>query len=513
MEQYLPREEVIFSAKSDTEREFDFSLPEYLPGISRIVRTSACAEKCTASSEGSDVRLDLSVKFSVIYISDFGGKIKNAVFHESFPISFSGAPDAASPSFILPSCSISFCKSKPISPRKIHTRLSVISGIRIVKPSQNAVYAKDGIDSIHIMTKPLILSKKTALYGKDGEFDADVTLDAVTPAVNELIFCDAVFCKASSKCGDGVLDYEADFTLHAMYETAGESSAETGGVSSYFTVSIPYTAKGSIYDESITPSANSHIRLDVSAVDSSVSFDSFGENKVISFNVKYSVSGILHSDFETEIATDGFSDKYECEYTKSVLTADAARTPVNSVVSVTEKVRADTSALSRLSDCFARILSVSYENSSGKYFAAAKCALEFIGTNAAGEFCALDANAVLHVPLGNVAFTDDGIYPDVILSIGSAGCMIKEGEIICDFNVYADGYFFEKVSCGVLEDFKEQTDKPLSKNDGTVVVYYPSKGDILWDIAKKYKVSPEVLKEINGIDGDGTISKKTLLIP
>ena len=81
MQQYLSGEKVILSLKKDAEAGFEFVLPEYLPGLSRIVKTCVSTEKVSVRNEENSIFLDLLLKIGIIYISDFGGKIKNAVFN------------------------------------------------------------------------------------------------------------------------------------------------------------------------------------------------------------------------------------------------------------------------------------------------------------------------------------------------------------------------------------------------------------------------------------------------
>ena len=47
------------------------------------------------------------------------------------------------------------------------------------------------------------------------------------------------------------------------------------------------------------------------------------------------------------------------------------------------------------------------------------------------------------------------------------------------------------------------SDRPITiKNNSNIVLYYPSKGDDLWNIAKRYNTTVEKITSANGISGD-----------
>ena len=71
MQKYLPGETVVYSAKNELGKEFEFVLPEYLPGISRIVKLALGTEKCVFSATSPLPEMNISLRISIMYISEF----------------------------------------------------------------------------------------------------------------------------------------------------------------------------------------------------------------------------------------------------------------------------------------------------------------------------------------------------------------------------------------------------------------------------------------------------------
>ena len=65
----------------------------------------------------------------------------------------------------------------------------------------------------------------------------------------------------------------------------------------------------------------------------------------------------------------------------------------------------------------------------------------------------------------------------------------------------------ERYVCDVKEIEAE------AKKSPALTVYYCEGGEKIWDIAKRYSTTVELIKRENGIDGDTVAKKRMLLIP
>ncbi len=512
MEHYLQERDVLFSSKNEAEKEFEFTLPEYLPGISGIIKTSVKPEKSTPCIENGETFLDVCLKFSIIYTSDFNGKIKNAVFDECIKLPFKDSFSAYENAALTPSCSVSGTASKMISPRKIHTRLNLVFGLRAEKHSDKEFYKQDTDDGIFIFKKPVDYCTRAAGIEYDGSFSAEITLGEKDAPASEIIFADAQFLDAETVCTDGRINCNANFLLHVLYELSETAESGSSDTPSYAAAAFPYSVKFDFDDGKINDRFVCEMHFDTGTCSSSVSFDSYGDSKVITLEIPYVASGSAFSKESIHIPCDAFSDKYECNIKTSSVCCEKFLMPIGEKVTLSEKIKTDISNISDISECSAKIVSVSFENNGGKFFAAAKCRVEVFGTSVTGNLSSIEALHTLHIPIGHSAFTASSIYPDVIISVPSAVCRIREGELWGEFTVSVKGAFFEKVCFDVIESI-EKSELNTSTHDGKIIIYYPEGSETVWDISKKYRTNPDLLKKINGIEGENIQSMKTLMIP
>ena len=153
MQQYLTGETIIYSAKNEADKEFEWNLPEYLPGISRIAKTDVQTEKCAFIKEGTSASLEIHLKFCVVYVSDFEGRLKNAVFRESITLPFREPFEFQQDCTAIPSCYIGNLCAKAAGGRRISVKCTLFPSVSVSAETSKALYEKDENKSICVLKK------------------------------------------------------------------------------------------------------------------------------------------------------------------------------------------------------------------------------------------------------------------------------------------------------------------------------------------------------------------------
>lgn len=510
MQRFLYGEELVFSAKKDSNCEFVFPLPEYLPNISRIVTTSASVEKCSLREGTPEAAIDVSLSICVIYVSDFGGRIKNAVFRESVSVNLPGSIPENEDITPMLSAFVSSVSSKPETSRRIHTVCSISVSAAMFDPSHCEMFDNEANEGVCLLTNEADICTKASIWNLPFEHEAEITIDKENHSVGEIIFADAVFCSSSANSRDSQLDFEGNFMLHVLYEASSETGDEG---SSYAVINAPVTVRDVIRDDRIKENMPCFIHLDVACLEPSVSFDPYGENRVVSFTLKYSADACFYSQSKREIVSDAFSEAFESRPLFSDIPVRRIIQKVSDTVQLSQSVRGDIKELSDISDCRSKIMSVSMEHNEGKIFAAVRCALGILGTNMSGELCAVDNTVTLHVPVYTCDKDDCDIIPDVLICIKKCTSHIKEGELIADFDIGVSGVILSRTPIRVVTNLDIDESAPTNSKKGEVIIFYPRNSDNLWNISKKFHVNPETVKQVNSLENDNISSKHILLIP
>lgn len=104
-----------------------------------------------------------------------------------------------------------------------------------------------------------------------------------------------------------------------------------------------------------------------------------------------------------------------------------------------------------------------------------------------------------------------------ILTVGDIKGRLDADNIVCDCEVCAAVLIETKQSVRLLSE-ANLTDAVPMDNDASILVCYPSRGETLWDVAKKYRTDIETISEKNSIspsvapDAHDSIAKVKFLI-
>ena len=77
----------------------------------------------------------------------------------------------------------------------------------------------------------------------------------------------------------------------------------------------------------------------------------------------------------------------------------------------------------------------------------------------------------------------------------------------------ASGCVFENVGVTVISSVEPVADSEKSSAQPAITVYFSESGERLWDIAKKYNTSEELIRQHNGVKGEILESDTMLIIP
>lgn len=205
---------------------------------------------------------------------------------------------------------------------------------------------------------------------------------------------------------------------------------------------------------------------------------------------------------------DIYSKTSECEYSQKKLTL---RTPVacfngNATVSCgneLEPLGIDSGM--KLCEIAARILTApeSTLSESGKLTVSGKLKVSAIADNGAELFpVEFDSEFRYTAEIPEAAYSAQSDAPEVslIATVGDIKGRLEPDRIVCDCELCTAVLIESKQT---LEAIAEVSLTPASRSDGTpsrICVCYPVQGETLWDVAKKYRTDAAFIAERNSLD-------------
>lgn len=513
MENYLPVYEKVFYEKTEKTVTCEAVLPDYLPNVSRIVRVSVMPSAKISEIGADSVTAEGRAVFAVVYASDFGDKLKCAVFPTDYSHSFPvhGAAKELSEDGFAECCAVvGGEKGSVISPRKMSLSCTLSILAEGTAKRKSGIFDPEENESLKKLTEAVDTLEITELPALDVRIDEKITLDAGMPGVQEIVFADISLSVADTKLSDNGCAFSGNAVFTCMYlSEQSEDGQEYISLSKSIPFSVNTPLPYEVQQGYVLPKA-SLVSFSADAVR-----DSYGESAIIAVTANGNISPRLYRTVKANVCKDVFCIKYPCECQVRELVYDSFLHGSCERVAVSENVHASLGNMTEIVSQTAQVSVSSVEYSDKGVVISLFANVKLMGTNELGGLESANMGFGFKVPL---AHSFDGGYEkcrfDTFACTEGCRCTISNGEVRCELDLVlhcaASGR--SKVSAVVAAEIDDLSE--FSRNKSEYVIYYPDKEDSVWSTAKKYRVSPTELMAINGLKDENELADaKILVIP
>ena len=511
MEKYLlPQCNEVFSAAMEKPSVFEAILPEYCPGIRKILKADAEVSVSDITVSNGKITVYCNAEVRVLYLAENG-----ALRSVSFPHNFESTFDASR----AEQCDVELNIRAKVNVLKAYAKQTGTRSaeIRLDAPIYVTAYCCSGIELFTTDTSSNTETRKTTEYateriilGNNGVEIADtITLDENLPAISEITDRSIKFYINNTSAEPGALKYSGDAVLKCTYR-ANSQNEDSEAEYIYLKKDIPFS--GELYSEKITQDCRSIADALATSLDIEVSADPYGENRIMNVSAVYCVNAEMFCDKEVEFTCDGFCAAFECEFESSVYNYDVLSDIVTKNDMLTENISLGGVNLTEITDTDVTLGNCTTELSEGTVYAVAKANAVICGSDDRGEMCCVDHRFVVRVPIEDTQNTPANRYIVCMRAIPKEA-YLKDGEAVFAFDVGTETAILERRAKNAISAsaVNYEMPKPLCRSE--YIIYYPDKNETLWDIAKKYEIPQSKIASANGIDVNDTLNKKTVLIP
>ncbi len=485
----------------------DYTLPDYLPDVSRILRTDARVCRAGKYINGSSLEYDGTVSFSIIY-STADGIIKNAEFSSDYGGSMT-LGDFSGDCSVDADTELDSVTVRLQNPRKLSAkaRISVSAQINCLDCTSPAVTGKCGEDDIRCKTENIDCCFGIEASETDVAVSEDIATASPLPAIDEIVsvFLDPYLYEI--KAGDGVINYKGNAVANILYSAAEE---DPSAPKTYVSLLRRIPVSGEAIAEGATESCICTGNICITSLAYRKAADASGEDRTIETDFSYSVYFDAYKNVKSEITTDMYSTGYESSTEMKTLSYRCAVSGKSFNFSDSACAELPDDALSTVTAIRAAATVTGAEKSGGK--------LVFTGNT---EIYAILSDGGVY--MGKMfsspfrAETDAAVIPDDFdFSANASVIDIKgrtaDGKLCADMEIMISYIVFCKKESRSVSVLSIMCDKPRKTDGGAkIIMYYPSKNETLWDIAKKYGTTEAEIASANGLSGesDGSV----LMIP
>ncbi len=486
--------ELIQALSGEASAEGEILLPDYCPPVMKVIGVSATPFLRSQTVRGDRLYADGSVEFRIVYISDAAPGLQT-VSHR-LPFSYSAQVGASDESvFATVSVSVEYRSARALSPQKLYAKAAVALSASIYAPVEAELPDDDAKNRAELLKTSVFVTDVVASSTRTLRLTEDI--DAGDAKIEKMLRFDVEFPETEQKPVNKKLIVKADMLLCLTY-------ADEDGKVGTFETKIPVSQLLDIpgFDEKTECST----RFDLS--DITVSTRRTEKENILSLDAEVTITAECFRSEKIELIKDAFSLTENAECVTKPVSLQSVR-KVNDAVEFRNDV--ELTDFGELVDAAVRpsVMSVSFDAERGGAASEGVFGCDIIYRNTEGELCSVEKAAPFSIftPLETTPTSMKSNCRLVITSISKTPTATGIELRISALHVGSI------VTVSTQTAVADITFTPCEKKKNREFVsYMAEEGDSLWEIAKKFRVPPEKLAELNGIDGDAVPRKQMIFI-
>lgn len=475
----------------------EYLLPDYLPDIDKILCVRPLAHLSGSGIGDGVITWEGDVFYTLLYMTG-DGKLAGAVFAEPFsgssPAEVTGDECMAG---VYPSAES--VTVKPLNARKVQIKSTlrvrctafceqeletVVTGRQSVEDTIGIESLKENVSTLDMRggeEKGVIISE-------------DIELEGSCPSVKELITCSVSVLPPEARARNGEAEVEFDALFDCVYE------CESGGFSSIqkrFRVSRAIPAAG------LEPSCECVARADAGVIKASVQNNSYGERRIIEIDFPCDITVTGYFNREAAITADMYSTDYETVSDVKPIQPVRFCRVCSGNVSVNASAARENTGLDDAKSVFdgnivLGDIIVTRQPDSRRIVVEGSALITVVAV--CGDEDTRYCSGSFTYPF---RFELDAGDDSPNSGLTEELCILSRRFRLDSTNVYAD---FEIGARIIATDKRETTcvgslaidrEHPFDHDSSAIILYYPEKGETIWDISKKYHVSRAEVENAN----------------
>ena len=493
----------LFDRPQTCELSDDFTLPDYMPAIGRVLSCTAAVGTPTLYLGGGSAEFAGGIRYSVLYESAEDSSLWCTDLPSEYDLILNDSKLPKDPSALsyLPEVSAENISARVTAPRKLtlKSRVRILPELRVSSDSETLIHGERGSDDLRILT-----SHANCGYYSCVSNSPIVCKDILTRAEAGLSPSDEF--RIISARGDAMISHvqlseggalcRGEVCAHILLTREGEGERPRKMIRKIpFAETLPLA--------SALPEKSQIVGIRAMGVCPTLTATANEDSIELEASVMLSAEAAAEGNIE--YIKDAYSKVSDCETStrKITLLSPVACWNGNATVSASNPL----SELSldsgmRLCDIRATILpEINTEISEGgRFTASGKIKISAIADNGAELIPAEFESDMKYTADIRTSNSEHPLKTSLTASISEVKGRIDSDRIICECEVYISCLINPECEIDAIGEINLTPSAYTAPDSSHIRVCYPSSDDSLWDVAKRYRKDPESIAECNSID-------------
>lgn len=495
--------DVLFCDSTEQAIDIDFTLPDFCPDISKIYKCRAVPRISSKGIDGKSITVDGAVVITLIYC-DKDGNLSSYDYQYPFSKTLDMSEECAGAN-ICCKAKCEYINCRAVTGRKVDIHGAVGIFLKVFKRKCTDIISDYDDTNIELLRGTAPATMPMGYAEKYIVIEEDVLIGQGLDSIGNIIRCDAVSCVKETKVMAGKTVVKGEINMSIIY------CSQMGGNIQSLKTSLPFSQ---IIDvEGITDACECETKSEIAFFEAKPKMTSSEETRCFSVTAKVLLSCEAYCPNDVEVILDAFSRKYKSEITKSKVSLDKITENVSEIFHTKKNIELDDSITSVI-DLWCAMSSVAtrFEQENMVINGTLVCGMIVRTEKENDVYCEKTIDFQYKYPFKNELGTPHCEPKIEVISCGYTIMSPENIEIRADISINAAIYETNEMSLITGVNVDENT--PITEHSKTALtIYFPSKDECVWDIARIYKASVEEIMRINSLESDKLKPGKMILVP
>ncbi len=485
------------------EQPFDdeFTLPDYCPDIRRVLKCRVTPKISQKSAVGGCINIDGIISLSLIYVDDSGG-VRSYDSHSSFTRSMDFSYDCDSLA-ISAVCRTDFCNCRAKTERTVEVHAAMSIALTVTACTDVKIITDVDEPSVQMQRG---LSPATMPTGRAEKYlliNDEVSLPDKCPSIRNILRHDAIAVIKDKKIVGSKVVLKGELIMNVLY--FGEETADC----ERFGDSIPFSQILDIAD--ITEDCTCIADAELISIELAPRTGMSGDMRVVSVSAKLCLSAAAYCEGDVPYITDAYSTRYDMQLVSEDVCFERVNASFAEPHIVSKTLDIPISNNSKIVDmwCNAALLGSSGEELG--IILRGNVSFCLIISDASGEPSYYER--VYDFECRVSAKLPDMYELKCAADVVACSGMISADGVEVKAELLVSGDIIEQRKLSVVTEAAFGDEKKRSHSPSSVIVYFASEGESVWEVARRYSTSPEAIASVNSLSADIIPTAKTLVIP
>lgn len=491
--------ENIYENTAEIPIDAEFTMPDFCPDISKLLKCKATARVSSKTVNGNNINIDGTVTVNILYSND-ESMIYSYEYHYPFNKVFNFEDS-------LEECSVNcdikceYINCRAISGRKIEIHGAATLMVCVSRKNKTEIVSDIDDKFIEINRQFLPATVQTGNNDKYVIIEEELEIGNGQPPIRSILRYDAKCCVNEVKIINDKVIVKGEIFIPVLYCSDTDCSLQT------VKCKIPFSQIVEI--PGINEDCKCNTKVNIAYIELKPRITPNGNANSILVNIKLLISCEAVCENDLSVITDVYSKKNLLNVTRK--NVQIKRIVKN--ISDIHNLKYDTELTEEIKTvvdlwCDIREVHTKINDKKICFFGDLVIGVIYTNNDNMPMFCERVFDFTYESTI-----EEENIMCSPQLEITSISYFLTGNSTIefrIDMNVNAAIYCNKEMP--LITDFAV-LDKKDKVNNFSMLIYYSSAGESIWDIAKKYNSAKDEIKKINSLSDDEIKESKMLLIP